>query len=101
MEILSFLFQIAYRIASNKFPGKLSETFLVLSDDAQPADDEGGEFQTQGRGRGQKYPRDEDQMSVESHGSKRQDVVSSAEKNKKSQSQNRGGGSKSKSRGRN
>ena len=83
------LLQIAYRTASNKFPGKLSELFLVLSDDTPPFEDDRAEFQTQGRGR--KHQRDDDQMSVES-GSKRQDVSSSAEKN-------RGRGGKSQGRG--
>ena len=31
-----FIFQIAYRTAADKFPGKLSELFLVLSDTSPP-----------------------------------------------------------------
>ena len=63
----------------------------MLSDDAQPTVDDEDEFQTQGRGRGQKHPRDDDQMSTGSLSSKRQDAVSSAEKAQRNQSRkNRG-----------
>lgn len=63
-------FQIAYRIASDKFKGKLSELFLVLSDDyVLPPEDDGFESH---RSRGQKHQLEDDP--------KRPDVGSSAEK---------------------
>ena len=79
-------FQIAYRTASNRFPNKLSELFLVLSDDypaqlAQEGLSEAEGFQP----RGQKHRLDDDQMSVQSTGTKRPDNETSAEKNKKKQ----------------
>ena len=92
-----FLFQIAYRTAGNKFPGKLSELFLVLSDDVPPPEDDKAGYQTQGRGR--KHQREDDQMSVESVTSKRQDVSSSAEKNRGRGGKNTGHGSRGKPKG--
>ena len=60
----------------------------MLTDDAPPIEDDRGDFRTQGRG--QKHPREEDQMSVESTGTKRQDVLTSAEKNRaKSKNKNK------------
>ena len=88
--------QIAYRTASDKFPGKLSELFLILSDDTPSFDDDSGEFRTQGRG--QKHQRDDDQMSTES-GSKRQDISSSAEKNRGRGGKGPGHSSRGKHRG--
>ena len=95
IEFFFLSFQIAYRTASTRFPGKLSELFLVLSDDyparAEAEAGAGAEFQT--RGRGQKHRLEDDQMSVESH-SKRPDHVSSAEKNrtkKKNQTKSKAG----------
>ena len=88
--------QIAYKTASNRFQGKLSEIFLVLSDDyaSQQRTEEGAEASGfQQVGRGQKHRLDEDQMSVHSVESKRLDTVPSAEKNRKNKS-------KSKSKGR-
>ena len=87
-SICSFAFQIAYRTASNKFEGRLSELFLVLSDDyptqlTEEGRDEAVGFQPVGRG--QKHRLEDDQMSVES-GTKRVDNVSSAEKNQKNKS---------------
>lgn len=81
--LLHFL-QIAYQTASSRFPGKLSELFLVLSDDyrlpaAKAAEGEG--YQSRGD-RGQKHRLDDDQMSVKSVGSKRMDLSSSADKSK-------------------
>lgn len=80
------LSQIAYRTASNKFPGKLSELFLVLKDtprgDAEAADP----VAPHPSGRGLKHCLEEDQMSVQSGGSKRQDLTSSADKSKKNKS---------------
>ena len=72
-------FQIAYRIASDKFPGKLSELFLVLSDNIprEPSAPEGSRAHA---GRGHKHRLDEDQMSVGSGDSKRPDFSTSAEK---------------------
>ena len=83
-------FQIAYRTAGSRFPGKLSELFLVLSDDVSAVEDDRDRDEAKGfqaRGRGQKHQLDDDQMSVRSSGSKRQDVTTSAEK-----TQNRGRG---------
>ena len=75
-----FGFQIAYRTASDRFPGRLSELFLVLSDDLPTvAADEAARSQPPGRG--QKHRLEDDQMSTES-GSKRKDLSASAEKNK-------------------
>ena len=59
---------------------------MVLSDDhrvlrAEAADAEAGGFSFRG-GRGQKHRLDDDAMSVQSTGSKRKDLASSAEKNK-------------------
>ena len=81
--------QIAYRTAGDRFPGKLSELFLVLSDDhsaeASSAPENVG-FQTSGRG--QKHQLEDDQMSTGSN-SKRRDLAKSAEKNQsKTQSKN-------------
>ena len=74
-------FQIAYRTASNKFPGKLAELFLVLSDSHVLLDD--GPGAAAGfSGRGQKHRLDDDQMSVHSVEPKRPDVNTSAEKDK-------------------
>ena len=86
--IFQFYFQIAYRTASGRFPGRLTELFLVLSDDApsaaEPRDSWPEASNSQPLGRGQKHRLDEDQMSVESSESKRKDQSASAEKNKKS-----------------
>ena len=73
------VFRIAYRLAGDKFVGKMSELFLVLSDSAQPVSDDADGFQVQPPARGQKHRREDDQMSVESD-SKRPDVSTSAEK---------------------
>ena len=78
-------FQIAYKTASTKFPGKLSELFLVLSDDSPlvgqpPASSAAGASHPPGRGH--KHRLDDDQISVQSSGSKRKDLTSSADKNK-------------------
>ena len=62
------MFQIAYRTASDKFPGKLSELFLVLSDNVSQQQSEAEGFESQPGGRGQKHRLEEDQMSVESSG---------------------------------
>ena len=84
--------QIAYRTASNRFPGKLSEIFLVLSDDyssrqSTEAGAEASGFQQVGRG--QKHRLDDDQMSVQSVESKRLDTVPSAEKNRKNKNKSK------------
>ena len=72
-----FIFQIAYRTASDKFPGKLAELFLVLADGhVLPAEARGSHPPPV---RGTKHRLEDDQMSTGS-GSKRQDLVSSAEK---------------------
>ena len=81
-----FRFQIAYRIASDKFKGKLSELFLVLSDSYTPPPDDDG-FQAN-RPRGQKHRLEDDRMSVESD-SKRPDVTTSAEKNQGNKAKNK------------
>ena len=86
-------FQIAYRIARDQFPGLLSQTFLVLSDDEpQPVQlgarrlslDPVGDPRTNRRDRGsRKHPRDPDSMSVESSSNpKKPDQTKSAEKKK-------------------
>ena len=77
-----FFFQVAYRTASDKFLGKLSELFLVLSDSYR-VPPENDNFGSQPTGRGTKHRLDDDQMSVESV--KRPDVNTSAEKNKSKQ----------------
>ena len=80
---MSHFFQIAYRTASNKFPGKLRELFLVLSDDyVLPDRAEGQDPGFKLVGRGQKHRLDDDQMSVGSQESKRHDAASFDEKNK-------------------
>ena len=56
---------------------------MVLSDD-QPAMAQPEASGSQPLGRGQKHRLDDDQMSVESSGSKRRDQSASAEKNQKS-----------------
>ena len=76
-----FCFQIAYRTASDRFPGRMAELFLVLSDDL-PAAALPEASSSQPLGRGQKHRLDDDQMSVESSDSKRKDQSASAEKNK-------------------
>ena len=79
-------FQIAYRIASDKFKGKLSELFLVLSDDyVLPPEDDGFESH---RSRGQKHQLEDDRMSVEAD-PKRPDVGSSAEKSQGNKSKSK------------
>ena len=83
--VFSILFQIAYRTASTRFPGKLSELFLVLSDDSpllgQPsASPAAGASHPPGRG--QKHRLEDNQMSVKSSGSKHKDLTSSADKNR-------------------
>ena len=70
-------FQIAYRTASDKFPGKLAELFLVLTD-GHVTHDESGDSRPPPH-RGTKHRMEDDQMSTGS-GSKRQDLVPSAEK---------------------
>ena len=91
LAILPF-FQIAYRTASDKFPGKLSELFLVLSDNLPPQLPEGADgFESQQPGRGHKHRLDDDQMSVESSESKRPDVTTSAEKNHSKNKPGKGG----------
>ena len=82
-----FIFQSAYRTASDKFKGKLAELFLVLSDSFVPQPEADG-FESQRPGRGQKHRLEEDRMSVESD-SKRPDVTSSAEKNQGNKSKNK------------
>ena len=73
------IFQIAYRTAGNKFEGRLAELFLILSDDhAVPVEAEASDSHLP-VGRGTKHRLEDDQMSTGS-GSKRQDLVSSAEK---------------------
>ena len=78
------VFQIAYRTAGTRFSGRLSELFLVLSDDhhipQEPADGAGA-FGSEPLGRGQKHRLDDDQMSIESE-TKQKDQSTSAEKNK-------------------
>ena len=76
-----FCFQIAYRIASDRFPGRLTELFLVLCDDL-PAAAQPEASGSQPLGRGQKHHLEDDQMSVGSSESKRKDQSASAEKNK-------------------
>ena len=80
------VFQFAYRTASTKFPGKLAELFLVLSDDHPVPSDPAVGVGASGpisQSRSRKHRLDDDQMSVESTGeSKRPDVSTSAEKNK-------------------
>ena len=88
-----FSFQIAYRTAGNRFQGKLSELFLVLSDEypaqlAQEGQAEAAGFQPSSRG--QKHRLEDDQMSVQSVESKRLDTETSAEKNRKKQQQKSG-----------
>ena len=63
-----------------------------MSDDVPSVEDDRDKDEAKGfqaRGRGQKHTLDDDQMSVRSSGSKRQDVTTSAEK---IQNQNRGKG---------
>lgn len=87
------VFQFAYRTASTKFPGKLAELFLVLSDDHPVPSDPAVGVGASGpisQSRSRKHRLDDDQMSVESTGSKRKDVSTSAEKNKsKNKSKNK------------
>ena len=79
---LFLFFKIAYRTAADKFPGKLSELFLVLSDNAPPQTEVAGGFESHPAGRGQKHRlEDDDRMSVHSSDTKRPDVTTSAEKN--------------------
>ena len=86
-----FCLQIAYRTAGDKFPGKLSELFLVLSDSHVPPKE--AQDSQQPSGRGTKHRLDDDAMSVKSVDSKRPDLASSAEKNKASK-KDRGNGNK-------
>ena len=80
--------QFAYRTASNKFPGKLSELFLVLKDDHPVHPDQ---LHGAGGARARKHRLDDDQMSVESSESKRPDVTTSAEKNRSKNKPGKGG----------
>ena len=57
-------FQIAYRTAANRFPRRLAELFLVLSDNLTVAT-EADATSFQPLGRGQKHRHEDDQMSVE------------------------------------
>ena len=75
--VLLLFFQIAYRTASDRFPGRLSELFLVLSDDL-PTAATSEVASSQPLGRGHKHRLDDDQMSTESG----KDQSASAEKNK-------------------
>lgn len=59
----------------------MAELFLVLSDSHVPPKEHTATHATSGRG--MKHRMDDDQMSVQSTGSKRQDVASSAEKSRK------------------
>ena len=96
LMVCYFRLQIAYRTAGNKFPGKLSELFLVLSDShVLPKE---AQDQQHHSGRGTKHRLDDDQMSVQSGETKRQDLASSAEKNKTSKANKGNRGSKNKSR---
>ena len=72
----------------------MAELFLVLSD-SHVVPKEHSTRQPYPN-RGQKHRLDDDQMSVQSSGSKRQDLASSAEKNRKSK-QGKGARNKSKS----
>ena len=72
-------------MASNKFPGKLSELFLVLADSqslAAGATAGAGDSGPSHQNRGRKHQLDNDQMSTESTHSKRKDLSTSAEKKK-------------------
>ena len=87
-SILNFL-QIAYKIARDQFPGKLRETFLVLSDsEPKPSPDLGARSLSlearprDPRDRGRKHHRESDSMSVGSSSAKKPDKTRSAEKRK-------------------
>ena len=60
----------------------MSELFLVLSDAGKVATEAAEGLTSQPLGRGHKHRLEDDQMSVQSTGSKRQDISNSAEKNK-------------------
>ena len=82
-----FHLQIAYKIAREQLPGRLRETFLVLSDDEpRPVgrlEASGVSLETVRRDRGQKHRRGSESMSVDTAvNAKKPDKTRSSEKRK-------------------